>query len=89
MGKTIGLGIQTFDKIRERHCFYIDKTALIKEWWDNGDDVTLIARPRRFGKTLNMSMLEQFLSVQYRGSRSGSIMVLCWDFWWISRDVIW
>ena len=66
MGKTMGLGIQTFDKIRERHCFYIDKTALIKEWWDNGDDVTLIARPRRFGKTLNMSMLEQFLSVQYR-----------------------
>ena len=66
MGKTMGLGIQTFDKIRERHCFYIDKTALIKEWWDNGDDVTLITRPRRFGKTLNMSMLEQFLSVQYR-----------------------
>ena len=66
MGKTMGLGIQTFDKIRERHCFYIVKTALIKEWWDNGDDVTLIARPRRFGKTLNMSMLEQFLSVQYR-----------------------
>lgn len=66
MAKTIGIGIQTFDKIRERQCFYIDKTAFIREWWDNGDDVTLITRPRRFGKTLNMSMLEQFLSVQYR-----------------------
>ncbi len=45
--------------------FYIDKTAFIKEWWESGDDVTLIARPRRFGKTLNMSMLEQFFSIHY------------------------
>lgn len=66
MGRIIGIGIQTFEKIRERQCFYVDKTAFIKEWWDNQDDVTLITRPRRFGKTLNMSMLEQFLSVQYQ-----------------------
>ncbi len=39
---------------------YIDKTNFIKEWWDKGDSVTLLTRPRRFGKTLNMSMTEQF-----------------------------
>ena len=66
MGRTVGIGNQDYETIRREGYFYIDKTALIKEWWDNGDDVTLIARPRRFGKTLNMSMLEQFLSVQYR-----------------------
>ena len=66
MMRKVAIGIQSFNKIRERHCFYIDKTVFIKEWWDNKDDVTLITRPRRFGKTLNMSMLEQFLSVQYR-----------------------
>ncbi len=45
----------------------MDKTDFIKEWWENEDDVTLITRPRRFGKTLNMSMLEQFFSVKYEG----------------------
>lgn len=43
----------------------MDKTNFIKEWWENGDSVTLITRPRRFGKTLNMSMVEQFFSVDY------------------------
>ena len=47
--------------------FYVDKTAFIKEWWESGDSVTLIARPRRFGKTLNMSMLERFFSLKYAG----------------------
>ena len=65
MGRTVGIGIQDFEKIRERNCFYVDKTDFIKEWWESGDDVTLIARPRRFGKTLNMSMLHQFFSVEY------------------------
>ena len=46
---------------------YIDKTDFIREWWESGDDVTLIARPRRFGKTLNMNMLERFLSVEHVG----------------------
>ena len=65
MAKTVAIGIQSFDKIIEGKYFYIDKTSFIKEWWENGDDVTLITRPRRFGKTLNMSMLEQFFSVNY------------------------
>ena len=65
MKRTIGIGIQDFAKIRERNYFYIDKTSFIKEWWESGDDVTLITRPRRFGKTINMSMVEQFFSVDY------------------------
>ena len=65
MERTIGIGIQEFSKIRENDYFYIDKTAFIKEWWESGDDTTLITRPRRFGKTLNMSMVETFFSVDY------------------------
>lgn len=65
MARTVGIGIQSFEKIRERNCFYIDKISFIKEWWESGDDVTLITRPRRFGKTLNMSMVEEFFSVKY------------------------
>ena len=69
MARTIGIGIQSFEKIREEACFYVDKTGFIREWWENKDDVTLIARPRRFGKTLNMSMLECFFSTSF-ASRS-------------------
>ncbi|MDD6070840.1 MAG: AAA family ATPase, partial [Clostridiales bacterium] len=65
MARTVAIGIQEFSKIVEGNYFYIDKTSFIKEWWESGDDVTLITRPRRFGKTLNMSMLEQFFSVDY------------------------
>lgn len=61
----IGIGKQNFASLREEKCFYIDKTAFIKEWWDSKDDVTLITRPRRFGKTLNMSMVECFFSNHY------------------------
>ena len=67
MARTVAIGIQDFEKIIENHCFYVDKTHFIKEWWKRQDDVTLIARPRRFGKTLNMSMLEKFFSVEYAG----------------------
>ena len=67
MGKTVGIGCQDFEKIRKEDLFYMDKTGFIREWWENADDVTLITRPRRFGKTLNMSMLEKFFSVQYAG----------------------
>ena len=63
----VGIGIQDFLKLREQNHFYIDKTSFIKEWWESGDDVTLITRPRRFGKTLNMSMMEDFFSVNYAG----------------------
>lgn len=65
MARTVGIGRQDFEKIRVNDNFYVDKTDFIRQWWENGDDVTLIARPRRFGKTLNMSMLEQFFSVKY------------------------
>lgn len=65
MEKTISIGAQDFEYLRKNQFFYIDKTAFIKEWWENGDIVTLITRPRRFGKTLNMSMIEKFFSNQY------------------------
>ena len=67
MNKVISIGNQGFDKIRENDYFYVDKTGFIKEWWESGDDVTLITRPRRFGKTLNMDMLKCFFSNQYTG----------------------
>ena len=63
--RTVSIGNQRFDAIRERNCFYIDKTGFIKEWWESEDEVTLITRPRRFGKTLNMNMLECFFSNRY------------------------
>ena len=69
MAKTIGIGHQDFEKIRMNHNFYIDKSPFIKQWWESGDEVTLITRPRRFGKTLNLSMLEQFFSIQYSGRK--------------------
>ena len=65
MERTVAIGIQDFSTLIEKNYFYIDKTPFIKEWWDSGDSVTLITRPRRFGKTLNMSMVEQFFSVKY------------------------
>ena len=65
---TVSIGNQGFDDIRENKYFYIDKTDLIKEWWSSGDAVTLITRPRRFGKTLNMSMCGRMRSTgSYRG----------------------
>ena len=63
----VAIGKQNFASIREKKCFYVDKTNFIKEWWENEDECTLITRPRRFGKTLNMSMMEQFFSVEYQG----------------------
>ncbi|MBQ8231397.1 MAG: AAA family ATPase [Lachnospiraceae bacterium] len=67
MARTIGIGIQDFGKMIVSNCFYVDKTAFIKEWWESEDAVTLITRPRRFGKTLTMSMVEQFFSINYSG----------------------
>ena len=65
MARTVAIGIQDFEQIRKNNCFYVDKTDFIREWWESMDVVTLIARPRRFGKTLNMSMLEEFFSLKY------------------------
>ena len=67
MTKKIGIGKQDFEKVRINHNFYVDKTDFIRQWWETDDDVTLITRPRRFGKTLNMSMLEKFFSLEYAG----------------------
>lgn len=67
MARTVAIGIQDFGDLIQKKYFYVDKTSFIKEWWDSGDSVTLINRPRRFGKTLNISMTEQFFSVKYAG----------------------
>ncbi len=67
MAKVVGIGNESFQELRENDCFYIDKTSFIKEWWENMDKSTLITRPRRFGKTLNMNMLECFFSNKYKG----------------------
>ena len=65
MARTVAIGIQDFEQIIKNDCFYVDKTDFIREWWNSRDSVTLIARPRRFGKTLNMSMLDYFFSNRY------------------------
>ena len=67
MGRTISIGNQSFADIREHGDFMVDKTSFIREWWDARDQVTLITRPRRFGKTFNLSMLEAFFSTKYAG----------------------
>ncbi|MCM1121298.1 MAG: ATP-binding protein [Eubacterium sp.] len=67
MARTVSIGNQDFEKIRINDNFYIDKTDFIRQWWESADDVTLITRPRRFGKTLNLNMLEKFFSVKYAG----------------------
>ncbi len=67
MARVAALGIFDFEKIAERKVFYVDKTRFIKEWWEREDEITLITRPRRFGKTLTLNMLEKFFSVRYAG----------------------
>ena len=65
MARTVSIGAQDFETLRQENYFYVDKTKFIQEWWESGDTVTLITRPRRFGKTLNMSMVEKFFSINY------------------------
>lgn len=67
MTRTVSIGAQDFEYLVSNDYFYIDKTNFIKEWWESGDIVTLITRPRRFGKTLNLSMLDRFWNVKYKG----------------------
>ena len=69
MARTVAIGVQDYGTLIEKNCFYVDKTSFIKEWWESEDAVTLITRPRRFGKTLTMSMVEQFFSVNYAGRK--------------------
>lgn len=63
--RTVSVGKQDFASMRENNYFYIDKTEFIREWWESGDDVTLITRPRRFGKTFNLSTVNCFFSTRY------------------------
>ena len=65
--QTLSLGNTAFASIREANSFYIDKTDFIRQWWESQDVATLITRPRRFGKSLNLNMLECFFSEKYRG----------------------
>ncbi len=65
MSKVISIGRQSFEELIKNDCFYVDKSGLIKEWWESQDDITLITRPRRFGKTLNMDMMKCFFSNRY------------------------
>lgn len=67
MARTIGIGHQNFEILIANNNFYVDKTGFIREWWENDDVVTLITRPRRFGKTLLMNTVERFYSVEYEG----------------------
>lgn len=67
MIRKIAIGLQNFEKIRADDTFYVDKTDFIREWWEDRAEVTLITRPRRFGKTLNLSMTECFFSKKYAG----------------------
>jgi len=67
MGKQVAIGVQDYAKLIENNSFYVDKTSFIREWWNGGDDVTLITRPRRFGKTITMNMLNYFFSDKYAG----------------------
>ena len=66
MARIVGIGYQDFGDLIKEQCFYIDKTDFIREWWENRDKVTLITRPRRFGKTLTMSMTEYFFLTSMR-----------------------
>lgn len=70
MARAISIGNQDFGEIIENHCFYVDKTSFIKEWWERKDKVTLITRPRRFGKTLTMDMVNRFFSVTHKENRN-------------------
>ena len=59
--KKVLIGLQDFRRVRELHAYYVDKTMMIGEFLNSPYQITLITRPRRFGKTMNMSMLAEFL----------------------------
>ena len=67
MQRPVAIGVQSFSKLRENSCFYVDKTHFIKDWWEGHDDITLVTRPRRFGKTLTLDMVRTFFSPEYTG----------------------
>ena len=63
MKKRLPIGTDEFRKVREQDRYYVDKTMLLKDFIESNDDVLLITRPRRFGKTLNMTMLREFFDI--------------------------
>ena len=65
MARTVSIGNDDFADLRRYDSFYIDKSNFISEWWNRRDKVTLITRPRRFGKTLNINMVDRFFSNLY------------------------
>ena len=65
--KKLPIGVDLFEKVRSEDFYYVDKTGLLKELLQKWGEVNLFTRPRRFGKTLTMSMLENFFSVEYAG----------------------
>ena len=68
--RTISIGNEDFKDIIKNNYLYVDKTSFIKDWWNNGDTVTLITRPRRFGRTLTLSMIETFFSIEYKDNKN-------------------
>ncbi len=79
MTRTVALGITQFDEMIQKNVFYIDKTYFIEEWWNSSDKVTLITRPRRFGKTLTLNMVETFFSVRYKGCGDIFQNLMIWE----------
>ena len=71
MARTISTGAQGFEDLRENGYFYVDKTGFVRDWWLSGDSVTLVCRPRRFGKTLNLDTVRCFLSTDFAGRGEG------------------
>ena len=65
----IGIGNSNFGEIRKNNYFYVDKTEFIREWWKQGPLTTLITRPRRFGKSLTLSMVKYFFSTEYANEK--------------------
>ncbi len=85
MTRVAGMGHQDFEEVRKRNYFYVDKTHFIRQWWKNGDSVTLINRPGRFGKTLNMSMTEKFFSVDHADKGYLFEGLRVWEDWELRR----
>ena len=83
--KKLPIGIDNFEKLRLNYFYYVDKTGLIKELLKNWGEVNLFTRPRRFGKSLNMSMLENFFSIEknqeiFRGLEIVNETALCEEY---------
>lgn len=75
--KRIPIGLKDYKKLKDENYYVVDKSLMIKEYMDRGSEVTLITRPRRFGKTINMSMLAEFLILRKTPERYSKILLSC------------